>query len=190
MSDYICVILCNDVGLHAFMIIYACEQHDVHRHHHRHHNNNKKTKSACWTLCNNTTFPRTSSADEFPTGVPAVFTIPRPSNLKTFPLFGFVTIYGYCNGENPTNHFPFSKYTISKSKSIFQVQILWLWSIIGFGVYPIFKQTHLLNVDAHVETVLPWPPRYPKIGFKAIIKIVESTPTNTDFIDIPNDLKA
>ena len=132
------------------MIIYACEQHDVHRHHHhhRHHNNNKKTKSACWTLCNNTTFPRTSSADEFPTGVPAVFTIPRPSNLKTFPLFGFVTIYGYCNGENPTNHFPFSKYTISKS--IFQVQILWLWSIIGFGVYPIFKQTHLLNVDAHV----------------------------------------
>ena len=105
---YIYVILCNDVDLHAFMIIYACEQHDVH-HHHRHHNNNKKTNSACWSLCNNTTFPRTSSADEFPTAVPAVFTIPRPSNLKTFPLFGFVTIYGYCNGENPTNHFPFSK---------------------------------------------------------------------------------
>lgn len=51
----------------------------------------------------------------------------------------------------------------------------WIWGI-------------SLHVDAHVETVLP--PRYPKIGFKAIIKIVESTPTNTDFIDIPNDLKA
>lgn len=51
MSDYICVILCNDIDLHVFMIIYACEQHDVH-HHHRHHNNNnkKKTNSACWTL--------------------------------------------------------------------------------------------------------------------------------------------
>ena len=138
---YIYVILCNDVDLHAFMIIYACEQHDVH-HHHRHHNNNKKTNSACWSLCNNTTFPRTSSADEFPTAVPAVFTIPRPSNLKTFPLFGFVTIYGYCNGENPTNHFPFSKYTISKSKSILQIHFPnpnimvminhWIWGISHF----------------------------------------------------------
>ena len=102
-------------------------------------------------IVNNTTFPRTSSADEFPTAVPAVFTIPRPSNLKTFPLFGFVPIYGYSNGENPTNHFPFSKYTISKSKSIFQFQILWLWSIIGFGVY-LCMLMHMLKLFYHQGT--------------------------------------
>ena len=151
--------------------IHACKQHDVHHHHHHHHhnsnnsnnnNNNHNNNSAWWTLCNNTNF-HTLSWRISKSGS-CVFTVPGP-NLKTSPL-GFVgkhvaPIHGYSNGQN------------------------WDQSL-DFGVCPIKKKkkTHFLDVDTHVESILPWPPRYTKDGCKAIINRFESTVTNTDFIDM------